>query len=339
MSGKIFISYRREDSSGVTGRIYDRLESHFGSDRIFMDVDAIEPGMDFVKAIESAISATNVFLVVIGPTWLTATDAAGNRRLENPEDFVRSEVSAALSRDIRIIPVLVSGAMMPRSTDLPDDLKSLTHRNAIELSHTRFNMDAERLIHALEQVFEQFEPKSTATEKAVEKAEIERIAREKARAERLAQQKEQLAERVATWGAGAGRTVAVWLSILWTTLGWAIGGAVGGFVGGAIGGAVGGSIATGLAMNIFTVFSGAFVGFVLGIALRHAERRAWWKQVFKAFIGASIGAAFGVAIGLTIGGEDVDISVHGTWILGGPLVGLIGSGVIYWVRNRSRHNV
>lgn len=202
MSGKIFISYRREDSSGVTGRLYDRLESHFGSDRIFMNVDAIEPGMDFVKAIEGAISATNVFLVVIGPDWLTATDAARNRRLENPEDFVRSEVAAALARDIRIIPVLVSGAMMPRSTDLPDDLKSLTHRNAIELSHTRFNMDAERLIHTLEQVFEEFG------------------------AERLAQQKEQLAERVATLSAGTGHTVAVWLSILWTTICWAIGGAL-----------------------------------------------------------------------------------------------------------------
>jgi len=335
MSGKIFISYRREDSSGVTGRIYDRLESHFGSDRIFMDVDAIEPGMDFVKAIESAIGTTDVFLAVIGPTWLTATDAAGNRRLENPEDFVRSEVAAALARDLRIIPVLVSGAMMPRSTDLPDDLKSLTHRNAIELSHTRFNMDAERLIHTLEQVFEQFEAEPTA-------AEVERIAREKARAERLAQQKEQLAERVATWGADAGHTVTVWLSVLWTTIGWGIGGAVGGAVGGAIGGIIGSGtlngVGWGIGMTFATIFSGAVVGFVLGIALRHTQRRDWWKQVFLAFIGASIGAIFGVAIGIAFGGID-KFDVWIPWAFGGPLVGLIGSGVTYWVRNRSRHNV
>ena len=214
MSRNIFISYRREDSSGVTGRLYDRLASHFGSDRIFMDVDAIEPGMDFVKAIESAISETDAFLVVIGSDWLTTTDAAGNRRLENPEDFVRSEVAAALARDMRIIPVLVERARMPRSTELPDDLKSLTHRNAIELSHTRFNMDAERLIHALEQALEKCEPEPTAAEKAAEKAGVERIAPEKARAERLAQQKAQLAERLTTWSTGAGRTVAVWLTIV-----------------------------------------------------------------------------------------------------------------------------
>jgi hypothetical protein len=299
MSGKIFISYRREDSSGVTGRIYDRLEAHFGSDRIFMDVDAIEPGMDFVKAIESAISATDVFLAVIGPDWLTATDAAGNRRLENPEDFVRSEVATALARDLHIIPVLVSGALMPRSTDVPDDLQSLAHRNAIELSHTRFNMDVERLINAVEQAFEQSGSEPTAAEKTA--TEIK--------------------------------------SILSTTIGWAIGGAIGGAVGGIIGGyIVSGTVkgmGWGMGMTLLTVFSGAIVGFVLGIVLRHMQRRDWWKQVFMAFIGASISATFGVAIGIAIGGID-KFDVWVPWAVGGPFVGLIASGVIYWVGNRSR---
>lgn len=157
MSGQIFVSYRREDSRGAAGRIYDRLELHFGSDRIFMDVDTIQPGMDFVKAIEDAVGISDIFLVVIGPTWLTTTDSAGHRRLDNPEDFVRLEVGAALKRNVWVIPVLVDGAIMPRSLDLPDDLKALTRRNAIEISHTRFSMDAERLIRAIEQAFEQIE--------------------------------------------------------------------------------------------------------------------------------------------------------------------------------------
>jgi hypothetical protein len=157
MNGQIFLSYRREDSRGVAGRLYDRLEHHFGHDRVFMDVDAIEPGIDFVKAIEDAVSTTDIFLVVIGPTWLTTTDNTGNRRLDNPEDFVRLEVGGALKRNLRVVPVLVDGAVMPRSIDLPDDLKALTRRNAIEISHTRFSMDAERLIRALEQAIEQLE--------------------------------------------------------------------------------------------------------------------------------------------------------------------------------------
>lgn len=164
MDGHIFISYRREDSRGAAGRIYDRLELAFGHDRIFMDVDTIQPGMDFVKAIEEAVDITDIFLVVIGPNWLNAADSAGNRRLDNPEDFVRLEVGSALKRDVRVIPVLVDEAIMPRSIDLPNDLQALTRRNAIEISHTRFSMDAERLIRAIEQAFEQIETEHKGTE-------------------------------------------------------------------------------------------------------------------------------------------------------------------------------
>lgn len=170
MSGQIFISYRRDDSHGVTGRIYDRLEQRFGHERIFMDVDTIQPGMDFVNAIEDAVGSTDIFLVIIGPAWLNATDAAGNRRLDNPEDFVRLEVVSALERNVRVIPVLIDGTIMPRSSDLPDDLKSLTRRNAIEISHTRFTTDVERLIRALELATDQTETEYKDTDgKYVEK--------------------------------------------------------------------------------------------------------------------------------------------------------------------------
>ena len=169
MSGKIFISYRREDSRGAAGRIYDRLETHFGHDKLFMDVDTIQPGVDFVNAIEEAVKTTDIFLIVIGPDWLGITDNTGNRRIDNPEDFVRLEVSSALRRNVRVIPVLVDKATMPRSIDLPEDLQPLTRRNAIEISHTRFSMDAERLIRSIELAFNQIGVQETAKENKVAK--------------------------------------------------------------------------------------------------------------------------------------------------------------------------
>lgn len=167
MSGKIFISYRREDSRGAAGRIYDRLAQNFGHRKIFMDVDAIEPGDDFVQAIENAVSSTDIFLVVIGPDWLNTTDNSGNRRLDNPEDFVRLEVASALRRDVRVIPVLVDKATMPRSIDLPEDLKPLTRRNAIEISHTRFSMDMDRLLRSITLAFDQIASDEKSGEKKV----------------------------------------------------------------------------------------------------------------------------------------------------------------------------
>ncbi len=157
MSSHIFISYRREDSHGSAGRLYDLLVSHFGRERIFMDVDAIQPGLDFINVIDAAVSKADVFIAVIGPAWLDAKDQTGKRRLDNPEDFVRLEIAAALRRDIRVIPLLFEGAQMPRSIDLPDDLKALSRRNAIEISHSRFHSDAQRLINSLELFFKQAE--------------------------------------------------------------------------------------------------------------------------------------------------------------------------------------
>ena len=148
----IFISYRRDDSAGYAGRLYDRLEAHFGADAVFMDVEGIEPGTDFVKAIEGAVASCKVLIVLIGNQWLTATDAAGRRRLDDPNDFIRLETSTALARDIRVVPVLVENASMPLQDDLPDDLHSLVRRQAVELNHKQWESSSGNLINILEKI-------------------------------------------------------------------------------------------------------------------------------------------------------------------------------------------
>jgi hypothetical protein len=154
MSGQIFISYRREDGSASAGRLSDRLSNHFPSNQIFMDVDSVDLGEDFVKRIEETVGSCDVLIAVIGKGWLTSCDEEGQRRLDNPEDFVRIEISTALKRDIRVIPVLVDGALMPRYRDVPDDLKALVRRNALQLSHDRFRTDSERLASAVKRALE-----------------------------------------------------------------------------------------------------------------------------------------------------------------------------------------
>jgi glycine cleavage system H protein len=149
---RIFISYRRDDSAGYAGRLYDRLSDRFGEDQIFMDIDTIEPGLDFVEVIEEAVGSCDALIALIGKQWLTITDATGRRRLDNPEDFVRLEIATALDRSIRVIPVLVRGATMPRSQDLPKALRKLARRNALEISDTRFHHDVNKLIEVLETV-------------------------------------------------------------------------------------------------------------------------------------------------------------------------------------------
>ncbi|MGE0350469.1 toll/interleukin-1 receptor domain-containing protein [Hydrogenophaga sp.] len=146
----IFISYRRDDSAGYAGRLYDRLVPHFGAHRVFMDVEGIELGTDFVTAIEEAVGSCRVLVVIIGDEWLTTTDAAGRRRLDDPHDFIRLETVTALQRGIRVVPVLVGGALMPRAEELPEDLKPLARRQAIEISHKQWEATTAQLIQALE---------------------------------------------------------------------------------------------------------------------------------------------------------------------------------------------
>ena len=141
----VFISYRRGDSSGHTGRLLDSLEHRFGSEAFFRDIESLEYGIDFPAELDKALAACRVMLVMIGPGWLTA-DANGARRLDQSDDFVRLEVAAALARsDVRTIPVLVGGASMPSSDKLPEDLKPLSKRNCIEISDTRWDYDVGRL--------------------------------------------------------------------------------------------------------------------------------------------------------------------------------------------------
>ena len=142
----IFISYRREDAAGWAGRLTESLRRRFPKEQVFQDIAAITVGEDFVAAIERALAACNVVLVLIGPNWLRAENAAGLRRLDDENDFVRLEVARALPRtDLKVIPVLVGGARMPRAEELPADLAALTRRHAFELSDTRWDYDVGQL--------------------------------------------------------------------------------------------------------------------------------------------------------------------------------------------------
>jgi hypothetical protein len=141
----VFISYRREDSAPYAGRLCDRLGSTLGNDRVFMDLQDIHPGQDFARAIDETVSGCAVLIAVIGPRWLTLLQ----QRAQAAEDFVRSELSAALSRKIAVIPVLVGGATMPAPADLPDDLVGLSRSQALEIRDTRFEDDYARLTEAI----------------------------------------------------------------------------------------------------------------------------------------------------------------------------------------------
>ena len=149
-SARIFISYRRDDAAYPAGWLFDRLVNHFGDGQVFRDVDTIQLGDDFVADIAAAVGSCAVLLAVIGDRWLTVTGEEGGRRLDDPADLVRLELEAALTRDIRVIPVLVDRARMPRAAELPASLEKLASRQAHELSPNRFNSDAERLLSVLD---------------------------------------------------------------------------------------------------------------------------------------------------------------------------------------------
>jgi hypothetical protein len=145
----IFISYRREDVEGHARSLFQDLTAEFGKDKVFMDVAGIEPGLDFRRVIDQQVASCEVLLAMIGKDWLDAKDESGRRRLDQPADFVRLETASALKRDIPVVPVLVHGAKMPQADDLPDDLKDLAYRNAVELTHARWDSDVRVLMDAL----------------------------------------------------------------------------------------------------------------------------------------------------------------------------------------------
>jgi TIR domain len=150
MASKIFISYRRDDSAGSAGRIHDRLRQELGrDDLLFMDVDAITLGANFVRVLREEVSKCDVLLALIGPNWLDAKDERGNRRLESANDPVRIEVAAALQREIPVIPILLDGARIPNTDQLPKDLEELAERNGLVVRHASFHNDMGKLIRWL----------------------------------------------------------------------------------------------------------------------------------------------------------------------------------------------
>ncbi|WP_346294289.1 TIR domain-containing protein [Sphaerothrix gracilis] len=163
LSNSIFISYRRSDSQDITGRIYEYLERHFGAEVIFRDVYSIPLGDDYRTHLREKAQNCQVLVAVLGPDWLTVSEKeSGQRRLDNPDDWVRIEIETALNRDIAVIPLLVNGARVPQEEDLPGDLKPLAHRNAaVVRPDPDFQPDLERLIRQLEKIVKPEEKKSS----------------------------------------------------------------------------------------------------------------------------------------------------------------------------------
>ena len=140
---RIYISYRRDDGGAYAGRLYDQLSLRFGSASVFLDVSALEPGADFSQVIGDAVRSTDAVLVIIGPAWLS-------QRLQDPDDFIRSEIVAAIAAGKLVLPVLVEGAHMPSADELPSDLADLAKRQALVLSSAAWQRDVERLVSILE---------------------------------------------------------------------------------------------------------------------------------------------------------------------------------------------
>jgi len=145
----VFLSYRRTDSVGHSGRLYDALTARYGADNLFMDLDSIAAGADFVRQIEEAIASCDVMLAVMGPGWLEATEADGRRRLDDPGDYVRVELETALREGLAVIPVLVGGARVPSPRSLPEALKPLARLQGVELRDATFHEDVARLADAV----------------------------------------------------------------------------------------------------------------------------------------------------------------------------------------------
>jgi TIR domain/Pentapeptide repeats (8 copies) len=145
----VFISYRRSDSPANAGRLYDRLANWLGEENVFMDVDSIGLGVDFADEVDRLLGSCSIMIVIIGRAWLDAHDEDGRKRLDDPDDWVRLEVSHGLANGVRVIPVLVDGATMPSRDQLPEDIKPLARRNAHRLSHAQFGSDLLELFNVI----------------------------------------------------------------------------------------------------------------------------------------------------------------------------------------------
>jgi hypothetical protein len=154
-----FISYRREDAAGYAGRLRESLERRLGAARVFRDVDTLRPGQDFVQAIEARLADCRVMLAVIGREWTGARDLAGSRRLDEPYDFVRLEIAAALARpNVLVVPVLVEGASMPAASELPENIRTLARRHAVTIRDETWDADVDRLVGVIESAMGAVDP-------------------------------------------------------------------------------------------------------------------------------------------------------------------------------------
>ncbi|PWT97910.1 MAG: hypothetical protein C5B51_30360 [Terriglobia bacterium] len=149
---RVFISYRRDDSTGYAITLHDHLAAKFGAEQIFRDIDTILPGDDFHEVIRERVGSCEVLIALIGPNWLTCKGESGERRVDNPDDLVRLEITIALQRKIRVIPVLVGGATPPKAHELCPQLAPLSRRNAVTLTDAAFRRDVTRLIEDIERL-------------------------------------------------------------------------------------------------------------------------------------------------------------------------------------------
>jgi formylglycine-generating enzyme required for sulfatase activity len=197
MGGKIFINYRRGDDPGSAQALFARLEQAFRPEQLFMDIDNIEPGLDFVKVLEEQVAECDALISVIGKGWLDARDEVGARRLDNPNDFVRIEIESALKQGKRVIPVLVGEARIPPANELPEAMKPLAHRQAVRLTHERFRSDAQGLINVLQRALETAEASRKAQAEAERQSQQEeqRKREEEANARRTAEEEQRRAEK------------------------------------------------------------------------------------------------------------------------------------------------
>lgn len=219
MAGNIFINYRRGDDPGFTQALFSRLEQAFPSESLFMDVDNIAPGLDFMQVLNDEVARCDVLIAVIGKNWLEAADESGERRLDNPEDFVRIEIESALAQKKRVIPVLVNDAKMPRSTELPEGLRPFARCNAVRLTHDRFRADTQGLIKALEDVLSEAEAARKAEDDAGRRKAKEQ---EKAEAERLRQERREQSRQRKAKPPGERTRLVRWIAWLPSEINWQI---------------------------------------------------------------------------------------------------------------------
>ncbi len=147
-ANRVFISYRRDDAAGYAGRLEEALERRLGRGSVFRDVLDIKPGEDFVQAIRARLQGAKTVLVLIGPRW-AGSDAAGQRRIDDEQDFVRLEVAVALESGAQVVPVLLPGADMPPEASLPPPLQALARRNAMSLGDEHWDADIARLADSI----------------------------------------------------------------------------------------------------------------------------------------------------------------------------------------------